>query len=148
MLATAVLCLLSMCRHPLSAQTAKLDPPDELYSRIKPIIGADALECGRSQVPGDGKTPGYTVEAIEPSLTCAKRSAGAKRAFWTFLRSVHPTNWVAAGLYAKSDGVIQYFTYTNDPKGTPVLDVKPCGEPSLRTDAAGVVWFSCSLVPQ
>ena len=71
------------------------------------------MECGRSQQPGDGKATGYTPEAIQPSIDCALRAAKAKRGFWTFLRAVSDNSWVAAGLVAKDDAVIHYFTYTN-----------------------------------
>jgi len=143
-LATGALCLGGMYGHPALAQPPKLDPPDDLYARVKVFTGPNPLECGRSQQPGSA--PGYTAEAIQPSVDCAVRSAKAKHTFWTFVRSVNAVAWVASGLYAKDDGVIQYFTYTNGAAAEPVLDVKPCGVPSLRTSAAGVVSIACSPV--
>lgn len=143
-LAAGALCLGGMYRNPAWAQQAKLDPPDDLYARVKVLTGPNPLECGRSQQPG--AAPGYSVEAIQPSIDCAVRSGKAKHAFWTFVRSVNANAWVAAGLYAKDDGAIQYFTYTNGAAAEPVLDVKPCGVPSLRTSAAGVVSIACSLL--
>jgi hypothetical protein len=143
--ALGVLCLSGMSLTPAWALQAKVDPPDDLYARIKALTGPNPLECGRSQQPGDGKSPGYPPEAIQPSIECAVRSAKAKRTFWTFLRSVSADSWVAAGLYATDDGVIQYFTYTNGATAAPVLKVQPCGIPSVKTSAAGVVSIACSL---
>jgi hypothetical protein len=134
-LAMGVLCLGGMFLTPAWAQQAKVDPPDDLYARVKALTGPNPLECGRSQQPGDGKSPGYPPEAIQPSVECAVRSAKVKRSFWTFLRSVSADSWV----------VIQYFTYTNGATAAPVLKVQPCGVPSLSTSAAGVVSIACSL---
>ena len=122
-----------------------------LFEQIRSRLGSTPAECGRHfrERTARGVSEAGVIE-LEKSLSCGLAAAHARQSFWTFKQEQGIDSWLAYGLIAGSDGMIQHFIYDSlgvcGAAGCSTLAVAQCDQPLIKVQN-GAARFSCANSP-
>ena len=123
----------------------RLDPVQDVVSRLLAYTGAGPVECGRHLRPGWANPP--TPDLPGQWLMCVREAARENRPFFLLMQGMGIDSWVASGLVGGADGVIRQFAYDSDPMGgagaPPNFRIRSCPLPNVVINPDGWAAITC-----